>query len=140
MKQTESECLCKPMTQWDYRAWLSVQCFCVLRGISIDPLTSLPNVASISHLIYVLSTQCSTRTYDRVTCCSPTHTSYTQNNRTCSEGVHCYINLDYFGFDRIFSYIVFSVVDFAIFFSCYVFHVLGLNWISQYISCYWQIH
>lgn len=78
MKQTESECLCKPMTQWDYRAWVSVQCVCVLWGISIDPLTSLPNVASISHLIDVLSTQCSTHTNDWVTCCLPTHTLHTE--------------------------------------------------------------
>ncbi len=53
-------------------------CVCVCERISIDPLTSLPNVAWISHLIDVLSMQCSAHTNDWVTCCSPTHI-YTQN-------------------------------------------------------------
>lgn len=131
-------------TNWK---WVSLQAYdtvrlqsMVLWGISIDPLTSLPNVALISHLIDVLSTQCSTHTNDRVTCCSPTHTLHTKQPNMQWGSALLFIFRLFWIWKNLFLHCVICG-RFHFFFSWYVFlHVLGLNWINQYISCYWQIH
>ncbi len=155
MKQTQSECLCKPVTQWACRTLVSVPVslslslslslcvcvcvfihVCVLGRISIDPLTSLPNVASISHLIDVLSMQCSAHTIYTLMAESHVAHQHTFTHRTNKHAVHYYTPLDYIGFDRIQAGCFSMWIDTNIYFFLHCVLLCGKSHI-QYVPFFW---